>query len=68
MFCFYFRYINKSGWSKEKNEWKENKNFKEGLFSRECKCTHHNIVSLNGDVGGFYTLSSTTIIKKTGVG
>ena len=37
---------------------------KEGLFSREYKCTDHDIVSVNGVVERWYTLSSNDYSKR----
>ena len=37
---------------------------KKDLFSRECKCTDHDIVSVNGDVEYLYTLSSNDYNKR----
>ena len=31
---------------------------RKGLFSRECKCADHDIVSVNGDTERLYSLSS----------
>ena len=37
---------------------------KKGLFSRECKCTDYDIVSVNDDVERLYTLSSNDYNKR----
>ena len=48
---------------KKKMNGRKTRSSNKGLFSRECKCTDHDIVSVNGDVEHLYTLSSNDYNK-----